>query len=177
MKSNKYLRILVILLILAVNIGCDQASKSYARHRLYYFNRIELLHDHITLVRVENTGAFLSAGDSMSRPMKLILLNLVPLLVVIGGLFYIIIKPNLNRMTLLGILLVIGGGAGNLYDRVFRGSVTDFMHIDFVIFQTGIFNVADMSITAGAVIILLQAWRDSKKNATDAPDAIQENPS
>ncbi len=112
----------------------------------------------------------------MSRPMKIILLNLVPLLVVIGGLFYIIIRPNLNRMTLLGILLVIGGGAGNLYDRVFRGSVTDFMHIDFVIFQTGIFNVADMSITAGAVIILLQAWRDSKKDKPDAPEAIEENP-
>jgi len=50
-----------------------------------------------------------------------------------------------------------------LYDRVMHGSVTDFMHIDFIIFQTGIFNVADMSIMAGMFIIIIDSFLKSRK--------------
>jgi signal peptidase II len=60
------------------------------------------------------------------------------------------------------IILIIGGGLGNIYDRIRFGSVTDFAHIDFVIFQTGVFNVADMSIMAGTIMIILHAWFKKK---------------
>ena len=46
-----------------------------------------------------------------------------------------------------------------MYDRIIYGSVTDFLHIDFVIFQTGIFNLADVSIMAGMFLILIQSFR------------------
>ena len=83
------------------------------------------------------------------------------------GLYFILTKTNLNRVILFGIILIVGGGAGNLYDRMVYGSVTDFMHINFVIFQTGVFNVADMSIMAGTFIILIHAWV-KKKPEVDA---------
>jgi signal peptidase II len=158
MKVNRFLRTIIILLLLTLNIGCDQVSKSIVRHKLDYYDRIEFLHRHITLVRVENSGAFLSVGDSLSKTTKFILLNLLPLLVVIVGLVFIFVRTNLDRVILLGLILTIGGGIGNLYDRVVHGSVTDFMHINFGLFQTGIFNVADLSITTGVLILLIQAY-------------------
>ena len=87
----------------------------------------------------------------------------LPLLALLAALVYIIIKTNITKYTLLGIIMVIGGGVGNLYDRVLHGSVTDFMHIDFIIFQTGVFNVADMSIMAGMGIILVDSYLKRKE--------------
>ncbi len=158
MKSNRLLRTILILLILGFNIGCDQVSKTIVRNKLGYYDHIGFLYNHVSMSRVENTGAFLSMGDSLSGPLRMILLNILPLMAVAFGLVYILIKPNINRVTLLGVILIIGGGFGNIYDRIVRGSVTDFMHINFVIFQTGVFNVADMSIMAGMFIILIHSW-------------------
>jgi signal peptidase II len=163
MNSKRLTRTLLILLVLALNIGCDQVSKSIVRHKLEFYDEYTYLHHHITIRRAENTGAFLSMGDSLSGPVKNILLNILPLLAILVGFGYILVKTSLNRVTLLGVIMIIGGGAGNLYDRMVHGSVTDFVHIDFVLFQTGVFNVADMSIMAGTFIILIHAWVNRKK--------------
>ena len=139
-----------------------------------YYDQIGFLHNHITLSKVENSGAFLSFGDSLSKPLKIILLNLLPLVVVVFGLVFILTKTSLDRVILFGLILVIGGGIGNLYDRVVHGSVTDFMHINFVIFQTGVFNVADLSITTGVFIMLIQAYFTRKpKGEVDSLDKNQ----
>ena len=90
--------------------------------------------------------------------MQIIFLNLLPLLVIGIGLGYILIKTNLPKIVLFGAILIIGGGIGNIYDRIVHGSVTDFMHINFGLFQTGIFNVADVSIMAGMFIIFIHAY-------------------
>jgi signal peptidase II len=177
MKSSRLIRTLLILLILALNIGCDQLSKSFVRHNLDEYSEYTYLHRHISIRRVENTGAFLSLGDNLKGPLRDILLNILPLLAVLFGLYYIFTKTDLNRITLVGIIFIVGGGIGNIYDRVVHGSVTDFMHIDFVIFQTGIFNVADMSIMAGTFMILLHAWLKKKPEEeelkTGAPEEGQ----
>jgi signal peptidase II len=149
---------LLILLLLGINIGCDQVSKSIVRHKIGVYEQYSCLHHHVTLQWVENTGAFLSLGDKLTGPLRMILLNILPLLAAVFGLIYILVKPDINRVTLVGVIMIIGGGFGNIYDRIVHGSVTDFMHINFVIFQTGIFNVADMSIMAGMFIILIHAW-------------------
>jgi signal peptidase II len=59
---------------------------------------------------------------------------------------------------MIGISCIIGGGLGNLYDRMVFGSVTDFLHLDFVIFQTGVFNLADLSISLGTLLILISLY-------------------
>jgi signal peptidase II len=171
MKINIFLRTILILLILALNIGCDQVSKSIVRHKIAYYDQIDFLHHHFTLSRVENSGAFLSLGDSLSVPLKSIFLNILPLFAVLFGLYFILTKTNLNRVTLFAIILIVGGGIGNLYDRMVHGSVTDFMHINFIIFQTGVFNVADVSIMAGTFIILIHAWvkRKPEVEVNDVP--------
>jgi signal peptidase II len=162
MKSPRLVRTLVIILLLVVNIGCDQGTKAIIRHKFEYYDVVSYLHNHLTITRVENPGAFLGMGDTLQGPMRNVLLNILPLLAVLFGLYYIFTKTNLNRTTLVAVILIVGGGIGNIYDRIMHGTVTDFLHINFVIFQTGIFNVADMSIMAGTFMILLHAWFKKK---------------
>jgi len=175
MKVNKFARAVIIILILAFNIGCDQVTKSIVRKDIPDNKVIGYLGNHFTLEKAENTGAFLSLGDSLGGPLRDILLVGLPLVAVLGALVWIIINTKLTRWTLLGIILIIGGGVGNLYDRIFHGSVTDFMHIDFIIFQTGVFNVADMSIMAGMFMILIVSYTKRKTEKAAESNTATEN--
>jgi signal peptidase II len=167
MKAKKHVRIIVMLLILSAAVGCDQISKNAVRNRVGYHEQIDLIDDFLTLTRVENTGAFLSMGDSLPKPIKLVLLSVVPVLLLMVVLVFAWIKKSTSEMTLLGTCFIAGGGVGNIYDRLIYGSVTDFLHMDFVIFQTGIFNMADVSIMAGFCIVLIESWLTRKKIARD----------
>jgi signal peptidase II len=157
MKMKTVYRAIVILVVLALNIGCDQVSKSIVRQKLSYEQPISFIHEHFTLIKIENTGAFLSVGDTLGYPYRFILLTLLPVLSLLAGVIFLIVQKNFTRLILAGMICVIGGGIGNIYDRIAHGSVTDFMHIRFGIFQTGIFNVADVSIMVGIGLILLDA--------------------
>ena len=117
----------------------------------------------MTLTKVENTGAFLSVGDSLPQPIKMLLLTILPLVVLGLVLTYLLTKSNLSNLASLAICFIVGGGMGNIYDRIIYGSVTDFLHIDFVIFQTGIFNMADVSIMTGMFMILIEAYFNRTK--------------
>lgn len=145
------------MIILAVNIGCDQVSKSIAREKLIYNEPINIIKDHFILVKIENTGAFLSAGDNLAGPYRFILLTFLPALALLGAVVFVVTAKRLSRLILLGMVCLIGGGIGNIYDRIIHGSVTDFMHIRFGEVQTGVFNVADISIMLGIGLILLDA--------------------
>lgn len=172
MKKNKPQRIIFIVLLLALDIALDQGTKALIKHKFEYYQWISFLHHHLTITRVENTGAFLSLGDSLSGFWRDVLLNGLPMLAIAFGLGYILVKDNMDKVILWGVILILGGGIGNLYDRLVHGSVTDFLHIDFVIFQTGVFNVADMSIMAGTFIILLHSWlKKEPKAETDGPES------
>jgi len=155
MTTKSIIRIVLILLIITVNIGCDQFSKKIVKRSVLPYETIHVLNDHLTVTRVENSGAFLSAGDSMSKSSKQIFLTLIPVIAMVLGLVYLFLKPVSGNM-LVGLCFVIGGGVGNLFDRILYGSVTDFLYLKFGIFQTGIFNIADVSIMAGMSVILLQ---------------------
>jgi len=151
---------LAVLLIVICNVGCDQISKSIVRKEIGYYENIKVYVDNITLTKVENTGAFLSMGSVLPQFLKFALLIILPAIVLLMGLYFIMTKARLSRLTIIGAAFVIGGGIGNLYDRIRFGSVTDFLHIDFIIFQTGVFNLADVSIMVGmGMIIAAASWK------------------
>jgi signal peptidase II len=162
MGSQKYLRLAFILFILISCVSCDQLTKAVVRKTIQYEEEITVIRDYVTLTKVENKGAFLSAGNSLPVPVKTVLLSIFPLAALIYGLFFLFTKENLTRPMTIGLCFFIGGGIGNIYDRIVNGSVTDFLHIDFGLFQTGIFNVADVSIMAGMFIILISTFFGEK---------------
>ena len=169
MKRKSIIRAIAIFAILSLNIGCDQISKSIVRNRIGDNERISVVENYVTLMRVENEGAFLSLGNTLPKIMRFIFLSLFPLAILGFGIGYLFTKKNLSKDMLLGFAFVIGGGIGNLYDRLVYGSVTDFMHIDFVIFQTGIFNMADVSIMTGMAIVVIGSFLDRPKPNSVTP--------
>ena len=160
------LRIALIIVIIVLNISCDQISKEIVRKSVKEYENIPLINGYFTLTRIENSGAFLSLGDTLPDLLRFILLTFIPILVLAGGLVFLFLKKELSQLLVIGFSFVIGGGIGNLYDRILYGSVTDFFHMNFVIFQTGIFNMADVSIMVGMGLVILESLL-KKKTATD----------
>lgn len=162
------IRILLILAVVSINISCDQVSKTIVRERVSTYDRIPLLNNHLTVMKVENTGAFLSLGASLPPMIKSLLLLVVPLLALFIGFGYLLTRFSVSRLFVVGSCCIIGGGVGNLMDRLAYGSVTDFLHIQFGIFQTGIFNMADVSVMMGTGLILLNSflqWQQENKQS------------
>jgi signal peptidase II len=158
MKVKRLLRTVVILAMLSSTIGCDQISKNIVRQRIDYNEQISLVNNFLTLTKIENTGAFLSVGQYLPKPLKIVVLSIVPLLALVLGLLYVLKRKSLSNLTVIGITFIIGGGFGNIYDRLVYGSVTDFLHIKVGLFQTGIFNLADVSIMTGTFLVLVESY-------------------
>jgi len=154
-KLSTSVKMLFIIAVVMLNIGCDQVSKHIVRERIGYDQNINFLTSHFTLTKVENAGAFLSLGDHIPSTIKFILLTLMPLLVLAAGLIYLFTKKSIAKVPLIAACFIIGGGIGNVYDRLLYGSVTDFMHIGFGFLQTGIFNMADVSVTVGVGMVFI----------------------
>ncbi len=155
MKNSFSLRNLLIIALVLLNVGCDQISKDMVRKQVGERTSIHLIQDNFILTNVENTGAMLGFGQDFPAWLKVPLLQVIPVLVLLFLLISILRKANLNKWLVIAFACVIGGGIGNLIDRIAYGSVTDFFHIKIGIFKTGIFNMADVSVTMGAIMILI----------------------
>ena len=145
----------LILLLILLNIGCDQVSKYLVRGNIAYYEQVELIRDNLILTKVENTGGFLGFGSAIHPVLKKILFLAFPAVILIILIGFMMIKTRDNIYFIIGISFIIGGGTGNIFDRIVHGSVTDFLHIDMGIFRTGIFNLADVSIMFGTACILV----------------------
>src|SRR4030095_13579648 len=105
MATRNIIRIILILSIITINIGCDQFSKKIVKQSVLPYEKIRVLNDHLTVTRVENSGAFLSAGDSMSKASKRIFLTLIPIIAMALGLVYLLLKP-ISKGMLIGLCFV-----------------------------------------------------------------------
>lgn len=170
MQNRKNLSIILLLVMVALNVGCDQVSKIIARDNIDYNETISVIKNRLILTKVENTGAFLSAGNDLPVAIRFIILSILPVIVLGYGLYYLLFKRDLPKIMQIGLCFLIGGGIGNIFDRLMYGSVTDFLHIDFGLFRTGIFNLADVSIMTGIGILLIHSlsvqYQNPEKNLT-----------
>ena len=163
------IRSLLILILVAFNVGLDQVSKEIVRETVVPGSRTELLGKQLQLMNVENSGAFLSMGSDSNPTVKLIFLLILPVIVLGVVLYYVLTNTTLDRLSIVGFSSIAGGGIANLYDRFLYGSVTDFLSMDFGgIFRTGIFNVADLSVTTGMVFLLISSFLNRPKKTSVA---------
>ena len=158
-----------IILLIAFNIAIDQISKVIARANIDPTDRINVIGDFFILMNVENEGAFLGMGSSMNPTLKLIFLLVIPVIVLGYLIYYIIRNKDIDKWSTIALACIAGGGIANVFDRIVYGSVTDFfyLHINDTL-KTGIFNVADMSVTFGMIILLLSALFAKKKKTETA---------
>ena len=154
--TSRALQAALVAFILLSTVACDQASKNWARSTLRQHS-IEAAGGHVQLILTENRGAFLSLGSRLSPELRTIFFSGVTALALIGGLIWLFAHDHAVER-LASVSLIVGGGFGNLVDRVLRfGAVTDFIFVRCGPLRTGIFNLADVFITTGALALLLAA--------------------
>ncbi len=167
MKLSK--RSIYILLVIILTIAIDQISKVLvrinidARTDINPGERISLIGDAFLMMNVENAGAFLGMGSDLNPTLRIIFLLILPVVVLGYVLRYIFKDKNLDSLSLFAFASIIGGGLANVYDRIVYGSVTDFLFIDLGgVFKTGIFNMADLSVTTGIIILAIANFKKKK---------------
>jgi signal peptidase II len=160
-ERKKY--IIVAVGTALINYLVDWLTKYLALTFLKGNEPISYFDDMVILTFAENGGAFLGLGADWSVYVKYAVLLIVPMAICISALFYLMFKEkDMKRAAL--ISCIVGGGMGNLIDRL----CNDFKAIDFLNFgvldiRTGILNTADLSITFGAIILLIYEVRYKKE--------------
>jgi signal peptidase II len=152
--------LLLFLAVLLACVGCDQAVKQVAIGVLAGSGGVSLAADSVRFELVSNPGGFLSLGAGLPASVRrAVFLGVVPLVVLL--LCAQCLRPAAaSPRVLLALGLVAGGGLGNWLDRLLRdGGVIDFVSIGLGPLRTGVFNVADVAVMAGAAILLLASFR------------------
>ena len=144
------------LLLSLVVVGLDQLSKYWALGALTLHSPQPVV-PHFDLTLVFNQGAafsFLSDAGGWQRWFFVVLATLVSVILVVW-----ILRLGRGQRWLGGALaLVLGGAVGNLIDRVRFGHVVDFIDLYYQGYHWPAFNIADSAITAGAVMLLIDAF-------------------
>ena len=161
MNRNQFIALLIIF-----NIAIDQISKVIVRNTMTLGREgeIDVIGNYFQLIWVENKGAFLGMGSDMDPMLRLIFLLILPAIVLIYVIYYIVKTKELDRLSLIAFCCIVGGGIANVFDRIVFGEVTDFFFIQITdTIKTGIFNVADLSVTTGMIMLLFSGAFSNKK--------------
>ena len=162
-------RHLEIWLPLAI-VLLDQASKAMVRTWLPLHESTTVIPGFMDFTHIRNTGAAFGFLDAVHFPGKTVVLSLVATGALIGIGMYSTALASHQLFARLGLALVSGGAAGNLIDRVFGGSVVDFVDVYFGSWHFWTFNVADSAITIGVIVMILDMLRPGLQAARDHAD-------
>jgi signal peptidase II len=137
----------IILTIIVI----DYFSKQYA----LLFDQNYVLNSFITIYKMNNYGIAFSLFNELEDVGQLIL-NIVIFFIlafIAKELFTNLVSSNLY---LIGLSLILGGGSANFIDRYDNSAVTDFIILHYKdIYFPAVFNIADLSISIGAVLIII----------------------
>lgn len=148
-------RVVLVLVTLFLTLLIDQLTKLVAFRLLAGRSPIVFLGDVFRFEYAENSGAILSLGGSLSPQLRFWIFT-----VFVGAMLTFMLVAALGRFQLTtievaGLALISGGGFSNLGDRIFHnGLVIDFMNLGIGSLRTGVFNVADMAILGGAIVLV-----------------------
>jgi signal peptidase II len=138
----------------------DILSKNFIQKKIIYGEQVEIT-SFFSLVHFQNPGAafsFLSDQGGWQRYF-LIAISLLAVLYIP----WLINQYKKNILIVIGLLLILGGAIGNLYDRINYGYVIDFIYLHFAEFYWPAFNVADSAISVGVLLFLYGSFKSYKK--------------
>jgi signal peptidase II len=158
-------------LIVIVLVALDRITKLGIQHSFSSVDVYAVIPGILNIVHAENPGAafsMLAGASPMIRTLVLVGLS-TAVLAIVGVLLWR--SPNspsgiresvVDSWMRAGLTLVFGGALGNLIDRIFRGTVTDFIQVFIGSYEFPSFNVADSAITIGAGLLVIDLLRNRK---------------
>jgi len=150
MSRLPYFLVALVIFIL------DRAAKILVEAYLPLHQSLTIIPGFLDLAHTRNTGVafgFFANSDSSWMPHVLTLISGLALLTIF---VFSLRNSSRNRKLQLGLMLVLGGAAGNLYDRLLYGYVIDFIEAYYRSYHWPTFNVADSSISIGIGLLLLE---------------------
>ena len=156
MKNKK-----LIYTIALITVLLDQVIKYLIMNNMALHQEIKLIPNFFSLYYLKNTGAAFS-----------ILGNKTILLILVSIFCLIIIKNSIkklkrtNTLNIISLGIMTGGIIGNLFDRVLYKSVIDYLSFNIFNYSFPVFNLADIGITVGAILLIIDLMIEEKEKKT-----------
>jgi signal peptidase II len=138
----------------------DYATKLLVQDSMHLYQQIDIVGEYLRLTFIYNPGAAFGIHLGPHSRIIFLVLSVVALLALAGMYWY---TPAHDRLRLIAISLICGGAVGNLIDRVrSEQGVVDFIDVGVGDIRWPVFNVADIAVTTGAVILALSLWKEER---------------
>jgi len=158
----------IYLFIVLVVVLLDRWTKHMVAQRIRLYAHVQVIPGFFRLTHTENTGAAFSLFADLNAPWKtamLIAFSAIALVVVSVLLWR---NHHAHIATGMGLSLIMGGALGNLWDRLARGRVIDFLLVYVKQYQWPVFNLADSAIVVGAGLLIMETLL-AKSHSANSP--------
>ncbi len=161
------MRFLYSILALSIFI-LDRLTKTFIESHFSLYESKNIIPGFLDFTHIRNKGMAFGILSNTSWTWIPFLLSIFASIAFILILIYALRTPVSQRRLQMGLMLILGGALGNLYDRFRYGFVTDFIEVFYKSYQWPTFNLADSAITIGVGLLLLEILNQelSFKNKT-----------
>jgi signal peptidase II len=153
-------KVALFFVIVAGVLVLDISTKLMVQRHLYLYQQVDIIGEYLRLTYIYNPGAAFGISVGPHSRQIFLVLSLVALVALVGMYWY---TPVADRVRLMAISLICGGAIGNLFDRVRQESgVVDFIDVGIADVRWPVFNIADMAVTTGAIVLALSLWKEEQ---------------
>jgi signal peptidase II len=147
--------------ILAGVLALDLGTKIAIQNNFVHYQQVDLIGEYVRLTYIYNPGAAFGIEIGPYSRQIFLVLSIVALTALFGMYWF---TPPADRVRLSAITLICGGAIGNLIDRIRSAhGVVDFIDVGVGTVRWPVFNVADMAVTVGAIILALSLWKEEQR--------------
>lgn len=161
---------LVSLVIAAVVLVLDQLTKIWVVSGMDVSQSIPVIRNVLHMTYVQNRGMAFGLFENNR------MLFMIPTVILIGAVILAIVKlGRKNKLLDTSLGLILGGGVGNMIDRIARGFVVDFVDFCAFDFWQWVFNVADAAVVVGTVLFMIAMIIDKNLFPDEKKKSGEEN--
>ena len=144
----------MLIWLTLVVILLDMVSKYIVSKLLIVNESVMIIKNFFNITYVRNTGADFSifSGNTF-------LVMVISFMIIMGIILYISKNKSSNKIEKISYSLILGGAIGNFIDRIIYGYVRDFIEIDIFGWDYPIFNLADVFVVVGVILLVIATWR------------------
>jgi signal peptidase II len=154
-KALRFAGVLFVVLLL------DIGTKLLVQEHFFLYQQTDIIGEYLRLTYIYNPGAAFGIHLGENSRIIFLVLSIVALCALLGMYWF---TPVADRVRLTAIALICGGAVGNLIDRVRSvDGVVDFIDVGVGSIRWPVFNVADMAVTTGAIILALSLWKEEQQ--------------
>jgi signal peptidase II len=168
------LKFLILLSAMVSGCSVDLKTKSLIKAEVSEYS-VSVIDNFMNITYVENHAIAFGFLNNLERHIRMPIIFALPIAITIIVFFLIYKMRNSKFRILLPLFIILGGAYGNILDRAMNGYVTDFLHFHYFLeYNFYVFNVADILINLGIILIVLQ-YREFNRSVNAAFNKVAIN--